>query len=102
MCRMKDGYLTENDKFPLPITDKNEIPIGPNMLRVDISDGQTIRTTDVVKRNGKLYNKLNHSYYFDKGIEADIVWLYPLRTFLLCSNGTSCQGCYPCCYPDGR
>ena len=47
------------------------------MLRVDVSYGQTIRTTDVVKRNGKLYNKLNHSYYFDKGIEADIVWLYP-------------------------
>lgn len=73
-----EGWVFNREcNFPLPLTDKNEIPIGPNMLRVDVSEGQVYRTTDVVRRNGKLYNKLNHSYYFDNPINADIVWLYP-------------------------
>lgn len=62
--------------YPMPIDVNNEIVIPDNILRLDVSEGQVIRTTDVVRRNGKLYNKINHSYKFDKAIKADIVWLF--------------------------
>ena len=75
-----EGWVFNREEcYPLPVLDNGTIPIGGNMLRVDISDGQWLRTTDVVKREGKLYNKMNHSYYFDKPIKADITWLFPFE-----------------------
>ena len=72
-----EGWVYNREQnYPLPLLENGEIPIANNMLRVDISEGQVYRTTDVVKRQGKLYNKLNHSYVFEKPIYADIVWLF--------------------------
>ena len=73
-----EGWVfNREEKYPLPVLSNGTIPLGENMLRVDISEGQVYRTTDVIRRDGKLYNKLTHSYYFDKPIEADITWLLP-------------------------
>ena len=75
-----EGWVfNREEQYPLPILDNGTIPIANNMLRIDISDGQWLRTTDVVKRDGKLYDKINHSYYFDKPIKADITWLFPFE-----------------------
>ena len=52
------------------------IVIPEKMLRLDISEGQVYRTTDVVRREGMLYDKLNHTYEFptDTTIYCDILW----------------------------
>ena len=34
------------------------------------------RSSDVVKREGKLYNKVNHSYEFDNQLDMNVIWLF--------------------------
>ena len=60
----------------LPDNDK-EFNIPANVLRMDVSEGQVYRTTDVVKRNGKLYDKLHHTYEFENPLDFDITWKFP-------------------------
>ena len=59
----------------LPNAD-GEFNLPNDILRMDVSEGQVYRTTDVVRRNGKLYNKLDHSYKFKEvtAISLDILW----------------------------
>lgn len=60
--------------FPLTPDVNNEILVPSNMLRIDINDDAVNRTTDVVVRDGKLYDKVRHSSTFTEKISADIVW----------------------------
>ena len=39
-------------------------------------DNQNIKTTDVVKRNGRLYDKYNHTDVFTSDLDLDVVTLY--------------------------
>ena len=55
----------------------DEITIPPNVLRMDVSENDVYRTSNVVRRNGKLYDKYTHSYKFTRTIYFDIVWLLP-------------------------
>ena len=72
-----EGWVfNTEDKYPLIPDENNEIKIPDNMLRMDVSEGQVYRTTDVVKRHGKLYDKLSHSYEFTNPLEFDIVWKF--------------------------
>ena len=50
--------------------------IPPNVIRFDVHDNQNIRTTDVVKRNGRLYDKYNHTDVFTSDLSLDVVTLY--------------------------
>ena len=52
------------------------IPIPNNVLRMDVCEEEVYRTTDVVKRQGALYNKVDHTYKFDKPIDMNVVWLF--------------------------
>ena len=52
------------------------ITIGDNILHVDISDEDKDRFTDVVKRDGRLYDKVNHTDVFTEDVYLDIVWLF--------------------------
>ena len=66
-----DGRISE-------LNDNDTIFVIPNnILRMDVSEGQVWRTTDVVKRNGCLYDKVRHTYKFEKPIDFDIVWKFP-------------------------
>lgn len=50
--------------------------IPPNVIRFDVHDNQNIKTTDVVKRNGRLYDKYNHTDVFTADLNLDVVTLY--------------------------
>ena len=52
------------------------IIIGSDILSMDAHDNYTRRTKDLVRRQGKLYDKLNHTYIFTGDIDLDIVRLY--------------------------
>ena len=52
------------------------IAIGDNILHIDISDEDKDRFTDVVKRDGRLYDKVNHTDVFTEDVYLDIVWLF--------------------------
>ena len=50
------------------------ITIPNNYLRYDLNDGQADRQMDLVKRDGKLYDKVNHTDVFDHDMELDVVY----------------------------
>lgn len=57
-----------------------QIPVPANALEMDVSFGQIWRMTDVVTRNGLLYDKIRHtddfSAYQQDGILIDYTWLF--------------------------
>ncbi len=67
-------------------TAPNYILTGSNMLRVDLTDGQTDRSFDVTRRKGPantiwadklvLYDNYNHTYLWSDSIECDITWKF--------------------------
>ena len=78
---LNEGWVfnrEENYKMP-PSGVDDEIFINDNILRLDISQGQTYRTSDVVRRGGQLYDKLNKTFSFSKDIFCDVVWWFPLQ-----------------------
>ena len=58
------------------------ISIASNVLRMDFVDGSMGSTglndkyKDVVKRNGRLYDKVNHTDVFTGDIHVNVVWLF--------------------------
>ena len=57
-------YNTEKHKDlqPTDVGTEKHFTIPSSVLRMDVSEGQTTRTTDVVMKQGKLYNNEKHTY----------------------------------------
>ena len=53
------------------------VQLPENIIRMDKTGNAVIRTTNVVQRDGKLYDKLNHSFIFEGEQRFDITWLFP-------------------------
>ena len=68
-------FNTENHYHLTPEKD-GQIYVPADVLRMDMSDNSTYRTTNFVLRGGKLYDKFNHTYTFNPttSIPFDIVW----------------------------
>ncbi len=75
MYRMKVGILIEKHVKYTPDSNKN-ILIADNVLRFDVNDGWHNYTTNVVKRDGKLWDKIDHTNEFTGDIYIDEVILY--------------------------
>ena len=69
-------WNTEFNYEMLPDND-NEIKIPDDVLRLDVSEGQIFRDKDVVRRNGKLYDRYSHTYKFVEKIRLDFTWKLP-------------------------
>ena len=70
-------FNTENH-WPAAIQANGTVAVPLNALRMDVSDGQIDRRTDVVKRDGMLYDKIRHSNDFSDyrpTLACDMVWL---------------------------
>lgn len=73
-----EGWVFNKEyNYPIELNTFDELPIPQNVLRIDVTEGQVFRYTDLVRRNGKIYDKLNHTYKFQAPLEFDIVWLFP-------------------------
>ena len=68
-------FNTENC-LPLTPNSDGEILVPANVLRLDMCDNATYRTTNFVLRGGKLYDKYKHTFKFDPqtAIHFDVVW----------------------------
>jgi len=55
-----------------------EILFPENVLQLDLSDTEPV-TLDVIRRNGRLYDKLGHTYKFPRTLECDVVWKFPFE-----------------------
>ena len=71
-------FNTERDYGLLPSGD-GCIYIPDNVLQMDKTGNAIVRDTNVVRRNGKLYDKLNHTYQFSGEQRLDITWLFPFE-----------------------
>ena len=75
-----EGWVFNRENhYPLTPNADGEIVFPSNILRLDMFDNAIYRTTNVVRRDGKLYDKLRHTYEFTDTIHADIVWLFPFE-----------------------
>ncbi len=54
-------FNTEKHVKYTPDSTTNKIAIGNDILKMDVTDGWTKRTYDVVKRSGNLYDKIDHT-----------------------------------------
>jgi len=69
------SFNTETE-YPVTPDTNNEILIPANVLLMDLSDLPENRGIEVVRRDGKLYNKIDHTYTWTEQIKCDIVWLF--------------------------
>ena len=63
---------------PQDVSGVKKIAIGSDILQMDVTDGWSKRNYDVVKRNGYLYDKMDHTDDWDEltdSIDLDIVRL---------------------------
>jgi len=74
----------------VPDTNK-EILIPNNVLQIDATRNASNIELDVVRRSGKLYDKVKHSYEFNQKLSCDIVWLFdwvdlpiPIADYITC------------------
>ncbi len=69
-------FNTENCYKFSPDSTTNEILIPNNILQIDQSPDTGKLDQDIIRRNGKLYDKIDHTYTFTEEIECDVVWLF--------------------------
>tara|TARA_R110002012_G_scaffold78578_1_gene200136 strand:- start:2983 stop:3621 length:639 start_codon:yes stop_codon:yes gene_type:complete len=72
-----EGWIFNTEfNFPLLANAEGMVFIPPNVLRMDISEGQVIRDLDPVKRGDRLYDRHHHTYIFptDRTLFFDITW----------------------------
>ena len=88
---------TFNKEFDYPFTPNtsNEIVWPNNVLQMDLSDNPKYATSyrekDTVKRNGKLYDRMNHTYTWTDTIYCDVTWFFtwedlpsPIQDYITC------------------
>lgn len=76
-------FNTEANYRLLPDSE-GEVKIPDNILRMDFTGDPIHRDKDVIRREGKLYDKLSHSYKFDREVYLDIVWKFQFEDLPVC------------------
>ena len=62
-----------------PDANTGYITVPVDILRIDITNGYQDRFFDLVKRNGRLYDKIMHTDVFTASIYCDVVRLFPFE-----------------------
>lgn len=73
-----EGWIfnTERDYVMQRNTNTNEIVYPYNILQMDANVEHHRNDYDLVRRNGKLYDRLHHTFQFTEDIHADITWYF--------------------------
>jgi hypothetical protein len=69
------SFNTETE-YPFTPDTNGDIAIPDTVLLLDLSDLPENRGYEVVRRNGKLYNKIDHTYTWESQVLCDVVWLF--------------------------
>ena len=69
-------FNTERHYELTPDSVTQEILYPTNVLQIDTHRFQHYDDYDVIRRDGKVYDKLNHTYQFEEPIIADVVWYF--------------------------
>ena len=72
-----EGWHFNTEKHIKYSPDTNgKIAIGDDILSIDLNDNEARRTYNLVRRNGFLYDKQDHTDVFTSDIDLDVVRLY--------------------------
>ena len=71
-------FNTEMHVEVTPDSNKNLV-LPTNTLRYTLHDAVNKKTQDLVVRNGKLYDMVDHTFEFDNNVFLDIITLYPFN-----------------------
>ena len=72
-----EGWHFNTEKHVKFAIDANgRIAIGNDIVAMDLHDNYTKRTMDLVRRNGFLYDKIDHTDVFTADLDLDIIRLY--------------------------
>ena len=71
-----EGWVFNTEEHVEFSPTNNKIPIPANVLRLDVHDDFHVRTTNVVKRGGFLYDRMRHSDQFTDAVSCDVVYLW--------------------------
>jgi len=86
---------TFNKEYDYPFTPdaNNEILIPNNVIQLDLT--QDYRDKDTVRRNGKLYDRTNHTYEWDDEVKCDVIWYFdwldlpiPIKDYIVSRTAT--------------
>jgi hypothetical protein len=79
----------------VPDSTTKEITIPADVLQVDLSDHHSNKDKDAVQRNGKLYDRQNHTYQWDSTPTVDVVFFFdwgdlpkPIRDYIVARAAT--------------
>ena len=72
-----EGWHFNTEKHvEYPINSDGKISIPNDVLSLDLHDNYARRTMDLVRRNGFLYDKIDHTDVFTSNLSLDVVKLY--------------------------
>lgn len=66
-------------EYPFMPDTNQEILLPGNLLQIVLSDLPENRGVDVVPRDGKLYNKTDHTFTWDRTVKCNITWLFDFK-----------------------
>ena len=69
-------FNTERKYTLSPDSSTKQINYPANMLRIDANEEEHKNEYDLVRRGGKVYDRLNHTNEFNNAIKVDVVWLF--------------------------
>jgi hypothetical protein len=69
------SFNTETE-YPFNPDTNGNISIPDNILLLDLSRLPENSGIEVVRRSGKLYNKIDHTYEWTRSVLCDVVWLF--------------------------
>ena len=71
---LAEGWEFNTERhYPFTPNSSNEIVIPDNVLTLDTKSGSAKQT---IIRNGKLYDRVKHSYIFSESVDLDVTWLF--------------------------
>lgn len=68
-----------DEEYSLARNNDDEVDVPSNALRIDTSRSWR-PWLKITQRNGKLYNKTDHTFTFDEDPDVDIIWLLDFET----------------------
>jgi len=69
-------HFNTEDHVTVTPNSAGKIPVPQNYLRYDYSEGQFDKHVDLIRRDGFLYDLVDHTDVFDHEMKLDIVYLY--------------------------
>ena len=94
-----EGWIfnTERDYEMQPDSSTNQILYPYNVLQMDANVEYHKNQYDLVRRSGKLYDRLNHTYQFTEPVHVDLTWYFdftdvppPIQAYIVARAARMC------------